>query len=78
MASDEKSPPLEADGMAAALRRQCRYKCGGPEPMDLGNHVTAFNALRNMPPPHRDNFKRMGYSYLCRESEKKTCKKYIF
>ena len=66
MASDEKSPPLEADGMAAALRRQCRYKCGGPEPMDLGNHVTSFNALRNLPPPHRDNLKRMGYSYLRR------------
>ena len=32
--------------------------------MDLGNHRTAWNALKGLPPPHNENLARMGYSFL--------------
>ncbi len=44
-----------------ALKDLCRGKV---EPMDLGNHVTVFNALKNLPSPHRENLKHMGYNTL--------------
>ena len=37
---------------------------GKVEPMNLGNHTTVFNALRNLPSPHRENLKHMGYNTL--------------
>ena len=42
-----------------ALRKLC---IGKVKDMDLGNHQTAWNALKNLPSPHKDNLKRMGYS----------------
>ena len=44
-----------------ALKDLCRGKV---VPMDLGNHVTVFNALKNLPSPHRENLKHMGYNTL--------------
>ena len=31
--------------------------------MDLGNHRTAWNALKGLPPPHNEHLARMGYSF---------------
>ena len=45
---------------AEALRRLCWEKCHG---MELGNHLTGFNALQNIGEPHVEMLKRMGYSY---------------
>lgn len=42
-----------------ALKKLC---VGKVEPMDMGNHVTVFNALQNLPSPHRENLKHMGYN----------------
>ena len=42
-----------------ALKKLC---VGKVEPMDLGNHVTVYNALKNLPSPHRENLKHMGYN----------------
>tara|TARA_B100001013_G_scaffold335597_1_gene254164 strand:- start:987 stop:1223 length:237 start_codon:yes stop_codon:yes gene_type:complete len=42
-----------------ALRKLC---IGKVKDMDLGNHQTAWNALKNLPSPHKENLKRMGYS----------------
>ena len=42
-----------------ALRKLC---VGKVKDMDLGNHKTAWFALKNLPSPHKDNLKRMGYS----------------
>ena len=41
-----------------ALTILCVAKCSK---MDLTNHRTAWNALKNLQQPHRDNLKRMGY-----------------
>ena len=41
-----------------ALTSLCIAKCGG---MDLANHKTAYNALKNIKQPHKDNLKRCGY-----------------
>ncbi len=41
-----------------ALTILCVAKCSA---MDLTNHRTAWNALKNLQQPHRDNLKRMGY-----------------
>ena len=54
MASD----PREGD--AGVLERLCYEKC---HKMDLANHKTAFNALRDLQNPHLDNLKHMGYSF---------------
>ena len=43
---------------ARALESLCVTKC---KEMDLTNHKTAYNALRKIQQPHKDNFKRMGY-----------------
>ena len=32
--------------------------------MDLGNHRTAWNALKGLPSPHNENLSRMGYSFF--------------
>ena len=31
--------------------------------MDLGNHRTAWNALKRLPSPHNEHLVRMGYSF---------------
>ena len=41
-----------------ALSFLCKTKCAE---MDLQNHKTAYNALKNIQQPHRDNLKRLGY-----------------
>mgnify|MGYP006996889251 FL=1 len=53
MASDPVSTEAEA------LKRLCWEKCHS---MDLGNHKTAFFALRDIGQPHLNNLKHMGYS----------------
>jgi len=49
---------------ARALTSLCVTKCSE---MDLTNHKTAYNALKKIQQPHKDNLKRMGY---CEEHEK--------
>ena len=44
-----------------ALAKLCVSKCSK---MDLTNHKTAYFAIRNLPQPHKDNLKRMGYGML--------------
>ena len=38
---------------------------GKVQNMDLGNHRTAWNALKGLPAPHNANLVRMGYSFHC-------------
>ena len=55
---DEKSPD---ERRVVILGELSVGKCSN---MDLGNHRTAWNALKGLPAPHKDNLKRMGYSFL--------------
>ena len=41
-----------------ALSALCIAKVGE---MDIMNHKTAWNALRKIKQPHKDNLRRMGY-----------------
>ena len=59
---DDK-PQSERRQREEALSALCVGKC---KEMDLTNHRTAWNALRGLPQPHKDNLVRMGYgSWPC-------------
>ena len=51
----------EEEERERALAKLCVSKCSK---MDLTNHKTAYFAIRNLPQPHKDNLKRMGYGML--------------
>ena len=56
-------PQSERRQREEALSALCVGKC---KEMDLTNHRTAWNALRGLPQPHKDNLLRMGYgSWPC-------------
>ena len=53
------SDPVSTE--AGALKRLCWEKC---RTMDLTNHKTAFNALRDLPEEHVEALKAQGYNEL--------------
>ena len=57
--SDEKNDAELISEREKALTELSVRKC---REMDLGNHLTAYKALQELPEPHKANLKRMGYS----------------
>ena len=57
--SDEKNDAELVSEREKALTELSVRKC---REMDLRNHLTAYNALQELPEPHKANLKRMGYS----------------
>ena len=58
---EEKSANTDLVDRETAVTKLSITKVEG---MNIGNHKTAYNALHDLPEPHRTNLRRMGYGIL--------------
>ena len=56
---------MASEDRSASLKELCRDKCAN---LDLTNHKTGWNHLRNLPEHHVEKLKDMGYSTKTRLS----------